>query len=86
MNKQEQARLDALAKSLVAGLPVETAVTYFPDTDRLFVDSRSLADANSGVEPLEVGSYTVASEHPDIEQFVRQEIANFLSKRVRETA
>ena len=85
MNKQEQARLDALAKALVAGLPVETAVTYFPDTDRLFVDSRSLAQS-SGLEPLEVGSYTVVSEHPDIEQFVRQEIANFLSKRVRETA
>jgi hypothetical protein len=85
MNKQEQARLDALAKALVAGLPVETAVTYFPDTDRLFVDSRSLAHSN-GLEPLEVGSYTVVSEHPDIEQFVRQEIANFLSKRVRESA
>jgi hypothetical protein len=33
-----------------------------------------------------VGSDTLVSEHPDIEQFVRQEIANFLSKRVRESA
>jgi hypothetical protein len=29
---------------------------------------------------MERGSFTVASEHPNIEQFVRDEIATFLSQ------
>jgi hypothetical protein len=80
MSKEERARLDALAKSLVSGLAIATTVTYQPATDRLYVDCQSIADPGCGRSAMERGSFTVASEHPNIEQFVRDEIATFLSQ------
>jgi hypothetical protein len=80
MSKQERARLDALAKSLVSGLAIAATVTYHPDTDRLYVDFRSLADPSRGRPAMDLGAFTGASEHQNLEQFVREQIATFLEK------
>jgi hypothetical protein len=79
MSKEERARLDALAKSLVAGLAIAATVTYHSDTDRLYVDCRSLADPSCGRKAMEVGAFTEAAEHPNVEQFVRDQVAKFLA-------
>jgi hypothetical protein len=79
MSKEERARLDALAKSLVSGLPIAATVTYHADTDRLYIDCKALPDRSCGRAPAELGNYTSVSDHPNLEQFVRDEIANFLS-------
>jgi hypothetical protein len=79
MSKEERARLDALAKSLVAGLAVAATVTYHSDTDRLYVDCRSLPDPSCGRKAMELGIFTEASEHPNPEQFVREEVGKFLA-------
>ena len=80
MSKEERARLDALAKSLVSGLAIAATVTYHPDTDRLYVDCRSLPDPSRGRPGMDVGAFTGASEHQNLEQFVRDQIASFLEK------
>jgi hypothetical protein len=80
MSKEERVRLDALAKSLVSGLAIAATVTYHPDTDRLYVDFRSLPDPSRGRPAMDLGAFTEASEHPDPEQFVRDQIAAFLEK------
>jgi hypothetical protein len=79
MSKEERARLDALAKSLVSGLAIATTVTYHPDTERVYVDCRSLADPSCGREAMDVGTFTGA-DHPDLEQFVREQVASFVQK------
>jgi hypothetical protein len=79
MSKEERARLDALAKSLVSGLAIAATVTYHPDTERVYIDCRSLADPSCGREALDVGAFTSA-DNPNLEQFVREQIENFLEK------
>lgn len=79
MSKEERARLDALAKSMVSGLPIATTVTYHPDTERLYVDCRSLADPRCGRAAMDVGAFT-SGDNPNPEQFVREQVTSFLEK------
>jgi hypothetical protein len=79
MSKEERARLDALAKSLVSGLAIATTVTYHPDTERVYVDCRSLADPSRGRPAMDIGTFTSA-DNPDLEQFVRDQVTSFLEK------
>jgi hypothetical protein len=79
MSKEERARLDALAKSLVSGLAIAVTVTYHADMERVYVDCRSLGDASCGREPKDVGTFTSA-DHPNIEQFVREQVESFVQQ------
>jgi hypothetical protein len=80
MDEKELERLNLLAKELVKQVPITAVVTYDSDTDILSLRAWLLADFSSGSDAREHGHATKASEEPDVEQFVREEIGRLLER------
>jgi hypothetical protein len=76
MDSRELARLDALAKAMVADRRIDAVVEYDPTTARLSVQLRSTAHPSAGgcnCSPM-VGDYA------DLEEYVRRQVAECMAK------
>ena len=79
MDAKEVARLDALAKQLVEGLPIEVSVTYDKHGDYLTVEARSIKDEAAGRGSWgHSHSYKASPEQN--ERTVKQHVKDFLSR------
>jgi hypothetical protein len=70
MDSKELARLDALAKSVVAGLPIAAAVEYDLNAGRLTVHLRSSPDATARRAASRHCSPTLM-EHADLDDYIK---------------
>ena len=80
MDGKELARLDALAKQLVEGLPIDASVTYEEHGDYLTVDVRSIKDEAAGRGGVARAHAYKATSTEQNERTVRQHIEEFLSR------
>jgi hypothetical protein len=79
MDSKELARLDALAKSLVAGRPIAAGVEYDLNAGRLTLHLRSSPGAAARRAASRHCSPTLM-EHADLDAYVRRQVADFASK------
>jgi hypothetical protein len=79
MGQRAFAFLDAMAKSLVFGLPIEAAVSYDRRTARLTVNLRSLPDPSGGRVTLVREWSPTVSDYADLDRFVRDRVSEFIA-------
>jgi hypothetical protein len=79
MGQRDFAFLDAIAKTLVSGLPIEATVSYDKQTARLTVSLQSLLDS-SGIRSAVARKWSpTVLDYADLEQYSRDRVKDFIA-------
>jgi hypothetical protein len=79
MGQRDFAFLDAIAKTLVSGLPIEATVSFDKRTVRLTVTLRSLPDACARCVALERSWSPTVHDYADLEHWLRDRVQDFIA-------
>jgi len=70
---------DAIAKTLVSGLPIEATVSFDNRTVRLTVNLRSVPDPGARCVALERSWSPTVHDYADLEHWVRDRVQDFIA-------